>query len=116
MAAAWFNQFADPAKAVGVSAGTQPADHPHPEVVKVLAEVGIDISGVEPRLLDASLAAQTSWLVTMGCGETCPVVPGAQVNDWPIEDPKAKPIERVREIRDDIRLRVQDFVEANSWA
>ncbi len=116
MAAAWFNQIADPAKAVAISAGTQPAAHPHPEVVKALAEVDIDISGVKPRLLDDRLAAQTSWLITMGCGEACPVVPGAQVNDWPIEDPKAQPIEHVRAIREDIRRRVLDFVEANNWA
>jgi arsenate reductase len=103
MAAAWFNALADPQKARAVSAGTQPGPHVHPEVLEAMREVGIDLSSVQPRLLTDELASGASLLVTMGCGETCPVVPGLRRLDWPLEDPKGKPIERVRAIRDEVR-------------
>ena len=115
IAAALFNSLVDPEKARALSAGTQPADRPHPEVVEALREVDIDISGNVPRLLDDDLAAGAQWLVTMGCGEQCPVVPGLKRDDWPIEDPKGQSVERVREIRDGLRERVREFLDEQGW-
>jgi arsenate reductase len=116
MAAAFFNQLADPARAQAVSAGTQPADRVHPEVVEAMREAGTDLSGSKPQLLTPELAASASLLVTMGCGESCPVVPGLQREDWPLADPKGQPIERVREIRDQIREQVRQLVETRVWS
>ena len=103
MAAAWLNRLADPAEARGISAGTEPGARVHPEVVEVMREVGIDLSAEQPKLLTDALARTAALLVTMGCGEACPVVPGLQREDWPLEDPKGRALERVREIRDEIR-------------
>ena len=116
MAAAFFNQLADPTQAQAVSAGTQPADRVHPEVAEAMREAGIDLAGSIPRLLTAELAAGARLLVTMGCGESCPVVPGLQREDWPLADPKGQPIERVREIRDQIREQVRQLVETRGWS
>jgi arsenate reductase len=116
MAAAFFNQLADPTQAQAVSAGTQPADRVHPEVAEAMREAGIDLAGSTPRLLTAELAAGARLLVTMGCGESCPVVPGLQREDWPLADPKGQPIERVREIRDQIRDQVRQLVETRGWS
>ena len=102
-------------KASALSAGTEPGTHVHAEVVQVMTEAGIDLSGARPRLLTADVAAGCRFLVTMGCGDRCPVLPGVTVLDWPLEDPKGKPIERVRKIRDDIRSRVRAFVDENGW-
>jgi arsenate reductase len=110
MAAAWFRQLADPAKARAVSAGTQPGARVHPEVLAAMAEVGIDLSNALPQRLTDELARGATLLVTMGCGEACPVVPGLRRDDWPLEDPKGKPVERVREIRDEVRARVAALV------
>lgn len=115
MAAAWFNALANPELVQALSAGTEPADRPHPEVVTALAEIGIDISGAQPQFLDQSMAESAHWLITMGCGEKCPVVPGLKREDWPIEDPKGQSVERVREIRDDLRDRVDAFIAAQGW-
>jgi len=115
MAAAFFNRLADPARAAALSAGTQPATRVHPEVVAAMAEVGADLAAARPRLLTKELAAGASVLVTMGCGDECPYVPGLAVRDWPLDDPKGQPVERVREIRDEIRQRVQEWVEAEGW-
>ena len=116
MAAAWFNQLADPAKAVAISAGTEPGQRVHPEVQKAMAELGIDLSNAKPQLLTDSLASDARLLVTMGCGEACPYVPGLARDDWPLADPKGPPVERVREIRDDIKTRVQSLLNSNGWA
>ena len=105
MSAAFFNALADPARAVAVSAGTEPATRVHPEVVDVMREVGIDLSGAKPTLLTDDLAKGATLLVTMGCGEQCPFVPGLERADWDLPDPKGQPPERVRAIRDDIRAR-----------
>ena len=78
-------------------------------------EVGIDLAGVAPRRLTDDLAAEASMLVTMGCGEACPVVPGLRREDWPLEDPKGQPIERVREIREDVRHRVESLISREAW-
>ena len=115
MAAAWFRELADPAKAVAISAGTQPGPRVHPEVQDAMKEVGIDLSGATPQLLTDSLAADAQLLITMGCGDACPYVPGLERDDWPLEDPKGKPIPRVREIRDEVRARVEDLVRTRGW-
>ncbi len=116
MAAAWFNRLADPSKAVAISAGTQPGPRVHPEVQKAMEELGIDLSNAKPQLLTDSLARDARLLVTMGCGEACPYVPGLSRDDWPLEDPKGQAVERVREIRDDIKTRVQSLLDSNGWA
>jgi arsenate reductase len=110
IAAAWFNQLADPAKARAISAGTEPGPRVHPEVAEAMSEAGIDLSGATPQKLTPALAQQAQVLVTMGCGDKCPYVPGARIEDWPLRDPKGQPIERVREIRDEIRERVTDLI------
>jgi arsenate reductase len=111
MAAAFFNKLADPVKARAVSAGTSPGDRVHPEVVTVMHEEGIDLRGVRPQKLTAELASGAQLLITMGCGDECPYVPGVRRDDWPLADPKGQPIEGVRAIRDDIRTRVQALVD-----
>ena len=115
MASTFFNSMADPKKARAISAGTEPADHVHPEVVAVMREAGFDLESVYPRQLTEDLALRASLLVTMGCGEACPVVPGVRREDWVLPDPKGQPIERVRAIRDDIRDRVQRLVKVQGW-
>lgn len=110
MAAAFFNLLADPTKARAVSAGTAPGERVHPEVVAVMQEQGIDLSGARPRKLTAELAGKAQLLITMGCGDECPYVPGARRDDWPLDDPKGQPVERVRAIRDDIRSRVEALI------
>jgi arsenate reductase (thioredoxin) len=115
MAAAFFNQLADPDRARAVSAGTNPGDRVHPEVVAAMHEQGIDLAGVTPRRLTDALARDAQLLVTMGCGDECPYVPGLRRDDWPLEDPKGKPIERVRAIRDDVRGRVADLLAREGW-
>ena len=115
MAAAWFNQLVDVSKARAISAGTDPGTRVHPEVITAMREVGVDLVGASTTKLTPELAQQAQWLVTMGCGDECPYVPGAKRDDWPLEDPKGKPIERVREIRDEIRDRVQALIEQEGW-
>jgi len=116
MAAAFFNSMADGSKARAVSAGTQADERVHPEVVAVMKEVGIDLSKAQPQRLSLELARGASLLVTMGCGDECPVVPGARRDDWPLPDPKGLPIERVRAIRDEIKSRVERLLEAEGWS
>jgi arsenate reductase len=115
MAAAFFNALADPSAARAISAGTAPARCLHAEVIDSMREEGIDLGGVTPVLLTDELAATAQLLVTMGCGETCPVVPGARRLDWNIADPKGQPPTRVRAIRDEIRERVRALVAAEGW-
>jgi arsenate reductase len=110
MAAALFTQLADPARARAISAGTDPGERVHPEVVGAMRELGIDLSDVRPQKLTDALARQVQVHVTMGCGDACPYVPGARVEDWPVLDPKGQPLEVVREIRDEIASRVQDLL------
>ena len=115
MAAAFFNQLADPAKAHAVSAGTNPGPAVHPEVVAAMREVHIDLSGAATTKLTTSLAETASMLVTMGCGDECPYVPGVTRDDWPLDDPKGRPIDAVRGIRDDIRRRVDALITREGW-
>ena len=114
MAAAWFNALADKSKARAISAGTEPGPRVHPEVLTAMREVGIELEGVPQKLTD-ELAAESAILITMGCGEQCPHVPGLRRMDWPLEDPKGKLVERVREIRDEVRGRVLALLEAEGW-
>jgi arsenate reductase len=116
MASAWFNALADHDKATAISAGTEPGTRVHPEVLNAMREVDITLDGIAPQKLTDELAKTASILVTMGCGEACPVVPGLRRMDWPLEDPKGKPIERVREIRDDVRERVTELLREHGWA
>jgi len=116
MATAFFNQLADPKRAHALAAGTTPAARVHPEVVEVMREVGLDLSQARPQLLNTDLAAGARQLVTMGCGEECPYLPGLEVRDWALDDPKGQPIERVREIRDEVRRRVESFVKERGWS
>ena len=115
MAAAWFNALADKTKAQGISAGTEPGARVHPEVLEAMREVGIDLSDAKPRKLTDELAKDSSILITMGCGEQCPHIPGLRRMDWPLEDPKGKPIERVREIRAEVKDRVLELLLTEGW-
>ena len=112
MAAALFNLQADTSTVRGVSAGTNPGAHVHPEVVVAMKELGVDLSASKPQLLTDELAKEATMLITMGCGEACPAVRGLRRDDWPLEDPKGKPVARVREIRDDIQRRIAALVVA----
>src|SRR6188768_1539486 len=116
MAAAWFNRIADGTKASAVSAGTQPSDHVHPIVVEAMKEKGFDLSKAEPRKLTTDLASGAALLITMGCGESCPYIPGVPVLDWPLADPKGQGIEPVRVIRDEVETRVRALVKEKGWA
>src|SRR5262249_55981374 len=102
-------------RARALSAGTEPGARVHPEVVAAMQEAGIDLSQAHPRKLTDEIAGDAQLLITMGCGEACPVVPGLQREDWPLPDPKGQPIEVVRVIRDGIRARVQRLIESNGW-
>jgi arsenate reductase len=92
------------------SAGTAPAERMHPAVVAVMDELGIDLSGRTPRLLTRELAEWADVVVTMGCGDECPFVPGVRYVDWELPDPAGRPVEEVRATRDEIDRRVQALV------
>jgi len=94
-----------------LSAGTTPADRVHPEVVEVMREVGIELADREPKPLTRELAEQADVVVTMGCGDECPYIPGRRYLDWDLEDPKGLPLDEVRATRDDIDRRVRQLVE-----
>jgi protein-tyrosine-phosphatase len=111
MAAAFFNQLADRARAEGISAGTDPGPRVHPEVLAVMREVGIDLSEAKPKKLTQELANDAQLLITMGCGDECPYIPGLRRDDWPLRDPKGLPIDEVRAIRDEVRNRVSELVK-----
>ena len=115
MAAAFFNALSDASRARAISAGTKPADRVHPEVMQVMDELGVDLGGVRPQRLTAELAKGAALLVTMGCGDECPVVPGARRDDWPLADPKGQTIEAVRGVRDEVRRRVAALLAAEGW-
>ena len=115
MAAAYFEELANPALARAVSAGTRPAARVHPEVVEAMNEAGIDLSTARPQPLTPRLASGADLLITMGCGDECPVVPGLRREDWPLDDPKGQSGERVREIRDEIRQRVRQLIANEGW-
>lgn len=110
MAAAFFNQLTDPAKARAISVGTEPGPCVHAEVLEAMREVGIDLSNAQPQLLTEELARNASLLITMGCGEKCPYVPGLRRDDWPLPDPKGRPMEEVRATREEVHRRVRELI------
>jgi arsenate reductase len=116
MAAAFFNQLADRTKAEAISAGTDPGLRVHPEVLVVMQEVGIDLTGVRPQKLTEELASDADLLITMGCGDKCPYVPGLRRDDWPLTDPKGRPLDEVRAVRDDIGARVSALLKSEGFA
>jgi arsenate reductase (thioredoxin) len=115
MAAALFNQLADPSKARARSAGTRPGQHVHAEVQAAMREIDIDLAAARPQMLTPDLARDAILLITMGCGEECPFLPGIERDDWALPDPKGKPLQEVRAIRDDIGARVAALVGSRGW-
>ena len=111
MAAAFFNRLADLQKARAISAGTEPGPRVHPEVLEVMHEVGLDLSTAQPQLLTKALAREATLLVTMGCGERCPYVPGLRRDHWPLRDPKGLPLEDVRKVREEVKHRVMELID-----
>lgn len=110
ISAAFFNQLADPQQARAISAGTHPAEHVHPVVVEAMLEEGVDLSEAKPQRLTAELAQGAEMLITMGCGDECPYVPGLQRDDWPLPDPKGQDLESVRRTRSQIKERVTQLL------
>jgi arsenate reductase len=109
MAAAWLAHFAGDAVEVR-SAGSAPADQVNPAAVEAMREVGIDITAEQPKILTTDAVEASDVVITMGCGDTCPVFPGTTYLDWDLEDPAGKGVKAVRPIRDEIRQRVADLV------
>ena len=109
MSRALFERAAD-GRHGAASAGTTPAERVHPEVIEAMRELGIDLGDRSPKRLTVEMAEEADVVVTMGCGDECPYIPGKRYVDWELEDPKGLPLERVREIRDDIAGRVQRLV------
>ena len=93
-----------------LSAGTTPGERVHPEVVEVMLELGIDLAGRRPRGLTRELAEEADVVVTMGCGDECPYIPGKRYLDWDLQDPKGRPVDEVRATRDEIERRVTALV------
>ena len=114
MAAAFFNDLVAPSKANALSAGTQPVERVHPEVVQVMREVGIDLSAAKPQRLTEELAKDADLLITMGCGDECPYVSGLKRDDWALPDPKGQGMQEVRAIRDEIKRRVTNLLRSES--
>jgi arsenate reductase (thioredoxin) len=110
MAQALFERAA-PTGADARSAGSRPAGHVHPEVAQAMAELGIDLRAREPHRLDRADMAWADHVVTMGCGDECPYIPGKRYVDWDLDDPAGRPLEDVRRIRDDIARRVDALIE-----
>lgn len=109
MAAGWLRHLAGDAVEVR-SAGSEPADRINPVAVAAMAEVGIDVTDNEPKILEYATAESSDVIVTMGCGDVCPAFPGKRYEDWQLDDPAGQPIEVVRRIRDDIRSRVETLI------
>jgi protein-tyrosine-phosphatase len=109
MAAAIARKLA-PSGVVILSAGTEPAEEVHPEVRDVLAEIGLE-PFARPEKLDPAKVKTADWVITMGCGESCPIFPGTHYEDWEVADPSGKPVEIVREIREDITQRVKELLD-----
>ncbi len=109
MSAALFERLSE-GRHRALSAGTTPGERVHPEVVEVMAELGIDLSNRKPQKLSMELAEHADVVVTMGCGDECPYIPGKRYLDWNLEDPKGRPVEEVRATRDDIAQRVEQLV------
>jgi protein-tyrosine-phosphatase len=110
MSAALFDRAVE-GRHTALSAGTTPADRVHPEVVEAMRELGIDLADRKPQPLTRELAEQADVVITMGCGDSCPAIPGKRYIDWDLDDPTERPIDEVRAIRDDISVRVAKLVE-----
>ena len=108
MAAGWMRALAGGSVRV-LSAGSEPADQINPAAIAAMAEVGIDIRGRRPQRWTDEILGDSDVVVTMGCGDTCPYVPGTRYVDWPLDDPAGQPVERVRPVRDEIERRVRDL-------
>jgi len=93
-----------------LSAGSTPADQVNPAVLEVMREVGIDLSSEQPKLLTTEAVQESDVVITMGCGDTCPVFPGKRYLDWQLDDPAGLPAEKIRPIRDEIERRVQQLI------
>lgn len=115
MAAGFFNSLANPSLAKAISAGTNPAKEVDPDVVLMMREARVNLISAIPQKLTEDLAKSADLLVTMGCGESCPVVPGLRREDWPLQDPKGQSIDTIRKIRDEIKGRVQQLIETEGW-
>ncbi|MER7243516.1 arsenate reductase ArsC [Kribbella sp. NPDC000426] len=109
MAAGWLRHLAGDTVEIR-SAGSEPADQINPVAVDVMREVGIDITGNTPHLLDTEDVRDSDVVITMGCGDTCPIYPGKRYEDWDLTDPAGQPIDVVREVRDNIRARVEKLL------
>ncbi len=110
MALGWFNHLAGH-RAVAWSGGSEPGIEVNPSAVEAMREVGIDIAAQQPKVLTADAVEASDVVITMGCGDTCPVFPGTTYLDWDLEDPAGRGVEAVRPIRDEIRDRVRSLVE-----
>lgn len=109
MAAGWMRHLAGDRVRV-LSAGSSPAEHVNPAAVEVMGEVGIDITGQQPQRWDDATIEAADVVVTMGCGDTCPVLPGTRYVDWELTDPAGRPVEEVRPVRDEIAERVRGLL------
>jgi arsenate reductase (thioredoxin) len=110
MSQALFERAVD-GRHVALSAGTTPGDRVHPEVGEVMRELGMELSDRKPQRLTRELAERADVVVTMGCGDECPYIPGKRYLDWDLEDPKGRPVDEVRATRDDIARRVEALVK-----
>jgi arsenate reductase len=110
MALGWMEHLAS-GRVEALSAGSEPADQINAVAVAAMAEVGIDIANFEPKRWTTEMLSNTDVVVTMGCGDECPYVPGARYVDWPLDDPRGQGIEKVREIRDEIERRVRELID-----
>ena len=115
MAAALFNRLANPSRARAISAGTRPGDAVHPEVVAAMREKGVDLSAARPQYLSTDLTKDAHIVITMGCGDECPLLPGVEKDDWDLADPKGQPLDAVRGIRDEIERRVKELIDERKW-
>ena len=113
MAAAWARQLGGDGLEV-VSGGTEPGPHVNVAVAEAMREVGVDLAGIKPQLLTPELARGADFLVTMGCGESCPFIPGARRIDWPVADTRGQPIDFIRQIRDELKTRVTDLLRSEA--
>lgn len=111
IAAAWARHLAGGRVEV-LSGGTEPGPHLNVQVVEAMREAGVDLAGIRPQLLTPELVRGAEYMVTMGCGESCPVIPGVKRRDWPIAETRGQPIEVVRTIRDEIKGRVIDLLRS----
>ena len=109
MAAGYLQHIAGDRVAV-LSAGSEPADQVNPAAVAAMTEEGIDITAETPKILTTEAVKESDVVITMGCGDTCPIFPGKRYEDWELEDPAGQGVESVRPIRDDIKARIEDLI------